>query len=337
MRLRSIWFVAVLLGACEHAAPFRPASYTPDGPLNPSPPIRLTFNPGVDFAPVWLPGGAEILYTAQRLDRADRDRCLAVLPAAGGPISRYICRSTASDDSTNVFEEAAPAADGRIAYVRVSTHRLPFRPLTPDDQALVLGTVDDPNAVRVLQPIAYTAPSGRQHQAMSHIQWLNAGKLVYLAEEVTYPRPCSSCAPDTVRTGLEIATLDFVGLAVPIIVVVPGTDSASSVAVGATGDTIYFTRINDPRVYRRAFSSGQTDTIHNFGGAIALDVAVANGRLVAVVGDQLHFVDLVTGAESVIADTLSRFRRPVFSADGRRVAVERWVNRAVDLWLLDVP
>lgn len=335
-----LWLLATLLAACEHGAPFRPVPHTPDDPFTPPPPpTRLTLNPGLDLAPISLPGSSTILYTAERVDRTDHDQCFAELPQGGGAITRYICRTTASDDSTNVFSEAAVAADGQLAYVRASTHRFPFRPLSPDVEALVVGTLDDPNNVRVLRTLPYTAPSGRIHQGASHLGWLNAAKLVYLAEEVTYPRPCSGCAPDTVRTGLEIATIDFFGLPVPIIVVVPGTDSASSVAVGATGDTIYFTRINDSRVYRRALSSGQTDTIHDFGGGIAQDVAVANGGgyLVAIVDDQPHFVNLATGVDVAVVDTTASFRRPVFSSDGTRVTVERWMNGAVDLWLLDVP
>ena len=338
------WLLAALLAACEHGAPFRPVPYTPDGPFTPPPPpTRLTLNPGLDLAPIALPaagaGTSAILYTAERRDRADHDQCFAVLPQGGGAITRYICRTTAADDSINVFSEAAVAADGQLAYVRASTHRFPFRPVSPDVEALVVGTLDDPHNVRVLRTLPYTAPSGRIHQGISHVGWLGATKLVYVADSVTYPRACSGCPPDTVRTGLEIATLDLFGLPVPIIVVVPGTDSASSVAVGATSDTIYFTRLNDSRVYRRVLSSGQTDTIHDFVGGIAQDVAVANGRgyLVAIVDDQPHFVNLATGADVLVADTTASFRRPVFSSDGTRVTIERWVNGAVDLWLLDVP
>jgi len=339
VRLRTrFWFLAALLAACEHGAPFRPVRYTPDGPFTPPPPpTRLTLNPGLDLAPITLPGGSgtnAILYTAERLDRADHDQCFAVLPQGGGAIVRYICRTTASDDSTNVFSEAAVAADGQLAYVRASTHRFPFRPVSPDVEALVVGTLDDPNVVRVLRTLPYTAPSGRIHQGISHVGWLGATKLVYVADSVTYPRG----PPDTVRTGLEIATIDF-GVPIPTVTVVAGTDSASSVAVGATGDTIYFTRLGDSRVYRRALSSGQTDTIHDFVGGIAQDVAVANGGgyLVAIVNDQPHFVNLATGADVLVADTTASFRRPVFSSDGTRVTIERWANGVVDLWLLDVP
>src|SRR6185503_13614453 len=136
-------------------------------------------------------------------------------------------------------------------------------------------------------------PGRPTHSGISHLGWLGSSQLVYLAEEVTYPRACSSCVPDTVRTGLEVVTLDFTN-ATPTLVVVPGTAGATSVSVGATGDTIYFTLAGDPVVYRRTVSLARTDTLYDFtaAGGVPLDAAVRNGRLVAAVGDDLHFVDL---------------------------------------------
>src|SRR5947199_248890 len=82
----------------------------PAGPLGTGAALRLTYNPGTDLAPLWLPGGSGaggILYTAERVDRADHDRCFAILPPAGGAIERYVCRTSAADDSVDVFENAA--------------------------------------------------------------------------------------------------------------------------------------------------------------------------------------------------------------------------------------
>lgn len=353
--LAAVWLAAAVV-ACEHTAPFVPGVYTPNGPFGTGPALRLTYNPGTDLAPIWLPGSGGILYSAERVDRIDRDHCFAILPPAGGPISSYACRTSAADDSIDVFEGGSLAADGRVAYVRLRSRRLPARPVTPDVQALVVAPLSDPNDVRVLRPLAYTAPSGHIHQGISHIGWLGPSRLVYLAERVTYPQACSSCAPDTVRTGIEIVTVDFAA-ATPVLATVPGTDSASSVAVGATGDTIYFTRNGDSRVYRYAFSSGLTDTVFDFvATGIARDVGLSGGRLVAVVGGdvsyvvdsvlgasqvdrggELHFVILATGAETVVGNVLSRFRRPAFSSDGTRVTAELWASGSSDLWLLDVP
>lgn len=351
----AVWLAAAVT-ACEHTATFAPGNYTPNGPFGSGPALRLTYNPGTDLYPVWLPGGAGILYTAERVDRIDHDHCFAVLPSGGGTITRYDCPSTAANDSIDVFDDASLSPDGRIAYVRASSRRIPVKPLLPQLEGLVVAPLADPRDAIELRALDYTAPSGRLHQGISHIGWLSPTRLVYLGESVTYPAACSGCPPDTVRTGIEIATLDFSG-ATPVLAIVPGTDSASSVAVGGTGDTIYFSRNGDSRVYRYTFSSGQTDTIHDFSAVgIARDVGVSAGRLVAIVGGdvtyvvdtvlgasqvdrggELHIVTLSSGAETVIGNVTSRFRRPALSANGTRVVVEVQTLGSSDLWLLDVP
>jgi hypothetical protein len=356
MRTRSVWFVAVLLAACDHSAPFRPGAHGSDQPLNPGVVARLTLSSGEDVLPAWRPGGAGIVYTAERLDRADRDRCLAFLPPTGGRIIRYSCRTTAADDSLNVFYEAAPGPDGRIAYVRASND--PFvANIGPDAHEFVVGPSDNPNNARVLHRLPVTAPWGRVYDALSHIVWIGPDRLVALGERVRYPRPCMFCARDTVKTGVDIMIED-IAAAVPVLSLVAGTDNASSVAANTTGDTIYFTRNGESGVYRLALLSGQTDTIHDFGAAgIARDVAVANGRLAAVVGGAvsdsldpflgelqtdrggpLYVVTLATGVAMAIGDPTWRFRRPALSPDGTRIVVAASDTvGAADIWLFQLP
>ncbi|HEV8398572.1 MAG TPA: hypothetical protein VGQ18_01915 [Gemmatimonadales bacterium] len=353
--LAAVWLAAAVT-ACDHTATFAPGSYTPNGPFGSGPALRLTYNPGTDLSPLWLPAGGEILYTAERVDRADHDHCFAIMPSGGGTIMRYACPTTAANDSIDAFDGGALAPDGRIAYVRASSPRLPAPPIVPEVEGLVVAPLANPSNAIELRSLDYTAPSGRLHQGISHIGWLSPTRLVYLGERVTYPQACSGCAPDTVPTGIEITTLDFSG-ATPVLAIVPGTDSASSVAVGGTGDTIYFTRNGDSRVYRYTFSSGQTDTIHDFSPiGIARDVGVSAGRLVAIVGGdvtyvvdtvlgasqldrggEIHVVTLSSGAETVIGNITSRFRRPALSADGTRIVVEERTSGRSDLWLLNVP
>jgi len=349
--LRRAALVVLLLAACDHGVPFVPDDYSPNGPFSPTPPIRLTLNPATDLTPTWLADGSGILYSAERLDRGDRDHCLAELPPDGGAIRRWACRATAPDDSINVLEDPAVSSDDRVVYVRAAGSLQLGRPLGPSTQELVLASLAAPETpLRVLQSI----PPG---DAISHIGWLGPSRLVYLEEVVRYPRACSSCVPDTVRTGLQLVTLDFTA-PTPVLAVVPGTDGASSVVVGATGDTIYFTRNGDSRVYRRAFSSSQTDTVFDFSLAgIARDVDVANGRLVAVVGGdvayafdsilgesqrdrggQLHVVTLAGGADTVVGDPSRLYRRPSFRPPaGLRLVAEQWLGGFSDLWLVDVP
>jgi hypothetical protein len=308
--------------------------------------------------PAWLPDGA-IVYTAERIDRADHDRCLAVMPGSGAAVSGYICRTSASNDSLDAFIEVSPTSlgGGQIAYVRQGSYRLPIPPVAPHVQAITVAPLNDPNAGRDVRSLPYLAPSDRTHWGVSHLGWLDASRLVYVGEDVSYPRGCSSCPPDTVRVGLEIAILDLTP-PTPTVTIVPGTDSASSVSVGATSDTIYFTRDNDAAVYRHVFSSGVTDSVHDFGGnRLVRDVAWAAGRLFVVVdgfpdiGGDVHILGPAAGADSLVrSPALSGggfvwFERPAPSRDGRRFVAQGYVvtsdtsslASSRDVWLYELP
>ncbi len=352
--LRFAFVVTVVLVACEHGEPFRPGEYGPDGPLNPGDPTRLTYNPGQDLIPAWLPDGSGIVYTAERFDRLDHDRCLAFMPGGGGTISRYGCRTTSADDSVNVFDEAALSGDGRIAYVR-SSNTLSLSRLGPDAQQLVVAPVADPNDARVLQVMPFTASWGMTFDAVSHIAWLGPGRVAAVGERVTYPRPCSSCVADTVRSGIGIMIVDFAG-ATPVLTRLADGDSASSLAAAANGDTLYFTRDGDSRVYRHTFTGGVTDTLYDFGFGIARDVSVANGTFAAVVGGAVSYaVDSILGGSqpdhggplflfspgnppTQVGDPAWLFRRPAVSPDGTHLVVSAWNAAATaDLWLFQLP
>jgi hypothetical protein len=324
-------FILVALAACEHTAPFRSEDNGAGGPLIPGPIAQITFSPGQDVIPAWLPDGSAFIYTAERRDRVDRDRCFAFVPDDGGSISRYVCRTSAADDSINVFEEAAIQGDS-IAYVRTSTER--FLPgIGPDRQELVVAAFADPNAARLLQRLPFTTPWGVTYDGVSYIGWLGTNRLVMVGDSVRYPRPCSNCAADTVRTGIEIVTMDFSAGGAAQLSIVPGTSGATSVSPGASGDTIYFTVAGDSRIHRYALSSGRGDFPHDFGSGRAVrDVRVANGVLVAVVdghlddGGDLHVVLLANGADSLIGFPLGGpalwFQRPSLSPDAKTVVVQ---------------
>jgi hypothetical protein len=147
---------------------------------------------------------------------------------------------------------------------------------------------------------------------------------------------------------------------------VPGTDSASSVALGA-GDTIYYTLANNSRVFRRTLGTGDTATVWDFGAAgIARDVQVRAAKLYAVVGgvvsyahdpslgpiqrDQggvVHAVDLVFGSDAALPAAGRLYRHLALSPDGQRIVAEGYdfgvtgvdtvVSRHATLWLLDAP
>jgi hypothetical protein len=349
--------LALLVAACGHEAPSTPGVYPPNQPAGTGSLVRVTFNPGVDLWPSWLPDGRGFLYTVERIDRDDLDRCLALLPAAGGTIEREICdRVPAADDSVDAYTAAAVSSDGRVAYVRATASLSVGWPVAPLAQQLVVAPLDHPDRAQVLQTIPYPGPSGRLQQAVSQVSWLGDSTLVFVGQKVDYPAVCSNCTlRDTLATGLEVVRLDFHGPA-PVLTMLPGTDQASSVTA-AGDDTVYFTVNGDSRVFRLQVSSGALSTSHDFGaGNIARDVAVAAGRLVAVVGGKVSFVDdpalglvqrdsggtlvvvdLASGAETALTPPLEFYRHAALAPDGRHVVVERLLGRTTDLYLLEVP
>jgi len=347
-----------LAGACTHDQPMSVGSYTPGGPFGSVVPLRLTYNPGEDLGPVWLPDGSGFFYTMERLDRDDKDRCLVLMPLAGGSIEREICdRIPAADDSVDAYSTAAIAANGGLAYVRGTASFSAGWPVTTHDQQLVVGTVADPVTVRVLlASIPYPSPSGRVHQGVAQVRWLNDTSLVYVGQQVSYPAVCMNCVlRDTLASGLEIMQLDF-GSTTAALHVLPGTNQASSVTV-AGHDTLFFTINGDTRIFRYTLADSAITVVHTFGGGIARDVQVGGGRFLAVVGGHVAFTpDSITGGVQrdsggtiVLVDPSNGnetplaagwlFRHPALAPDGKHIVAESYVggSRSTDLWLLETP
>jgi WD40 repeat protein len=340
-----IGLTIALTAGCEHPAPFGPDNGGTTGPLIPGSIAQLTYSPGQDVIPAWLPDGSGFVFTAERRDRADDDRCLAFMPDGGGTISRYVCSTSAADDTINVFDEAAMLGDS-IAYVRASTERF-LQGLGPDGQELVIAPIADPNAARVLQQIPFTTAWGATYDAISHVAWLGPGRLAFIGEHVSYPRGCSSCVPDTVRVGVGLVIAEIAGSALAL-TRMPDGDSASSLAASVNGDSVYFTKNGDTRVFRRTLSTAQTDTLLDFAVGAARDVTVGNGKLAAVVGGSVGSASspdrggalflVAGGVQSQIGDTLSLYRRPALSPDGSRIVVSAWRGAPNgDLWLFQLP
>ncbi len=342
------------LVGCEHGAPFAGGSYGSDQPFTAGSPRRLTYNLGQDRAPAWLPDESGIVYSFERTDRPDRDRCLGMLPPDGGRLLTEVCDRTASaDDSTNLFTEPAPDPRGRLAYA-VATSSIGA--LTPAWAGLELNSLAGPATTRVLLAFPYYASDTLPHEGAAHVRWLGGTTLVYVAQRVGYEGHCKGCPLDSVRTGVAIDRLDL-SQTPPHVDVLPGTRFASSVAVGATSDVIYFTLGGDSRVLRRNLVTGTDSTLFDFGASgITRDVQVIGSRLVAVVGGNVsfaldatlgypvqrdsggpvHVVDLLTGAHSVL--TLPpALRHPALSPSGKRLVVEAYTNGTSDLWEFILP
>lgn len=366
--LRLLALGAALAG-CQHGEPFDSTPERPDGPFSQVFPRRLTFSPGDDRTPSWLPDGSGIIYSSERLDRPDHDRCLLVIPAEGGTVrERYCPTDPAQDDSTNLMESPAVAPDGRIFYHTVTSW---IGQQKLGDSRLVAGLAADPAGATLVSQVPYTAPNGKVHSSIRSPAWLEPGVLIYLAEELFYEG--STFLPDTFVTGRDIVRLDLTGAA-PVFTVLPGTDDASGVSVSEEPGIIYYTLGGDTRVFRRDLATGADSVVLDFAPlGIVRDVSVRGGRVAAVVGrsvvwqfepdheawvqrdegGDLYLADLQTGDRQVLMSSDSvLFRHPVFSPDGSRIIVEvqpyaephtapdsgyNATNHRADLWLFTLP
>jgi hypothetical protein len=353
------------IAGCDHSTPLRPEPPAPAPPSSAQFPRRLTFNRADDRTPTWLPDGSGIVYSTERNDRPDRDRCLAVLPPEGGTIRASYCQlHPAYDDSTDLMESPTVSAGGRLFFHKVVSW---VGQQKLGAAALMLGQWDDPVGATVLRPLPYTAPNGRFHSSIRSPQWMGSDTVVYLAELLFYEG--STFFPDTFYTGLDVVLVDLSEPAARF-EVVPGTDYASGVATSDQGDVIYYTLGGDSRIFQRVLSTGAVSVVHDFGpGNIARDPDVHGNRLVAVVGGSVLYrfeaehgfvqrdeggnlavVDLTTLSESRFATDSVLFRHPMISPDGALIVVETQPydtvhhqpvsdynapNHRADLWLFE--
>lgn len=352
-RVLRLLAVTAALGACDHTQPFTASPPVDSGAFAAGDPARLTFNPGNDLAPAWLPGGRAFLYTQARPDRPDDDWCLAEMGDSGGTVRMQVCDDArAAADSQNTFLWFAADTLGRLAYLREATP-LGFGALAPLFRDVMLGTLAAPLTARRLLRFPLTSPSGDTLYGAAELAWLGPDTLVFLGERVIYPGCGGSCV-DTVHWGREIDVLDLAA-PTPVLAVVPGTIGASSVAL-AGRDTLYFTRNGDTLLYRHVLGSAAIDTVFDFDTlGVARDVAAAGGALVAVAGGDVGFVTdpvfgtyprdrggflyrvvLDSGRAIPIGDSTMLVRHPAVSPDGKTVVAEV-PGAGVDLWRWAVP
>jgi hypothetical protein len=358
----------ILALACGHTDPFSSTPYGTDQPFSPTPPVRLTLNEGPDRGASWLPDGTGILYSTQQNGRQDDDVCLAELPPTGGSQRRLICDLSALDGAvTNDLEFPVVGADGRLAFVNASGK---VGAVSPDRLALAVAPGLDASAATEVQPIPYAIGGEPRHNAVAQLHWQRENLLIYVGGTSTFRVPCLDCEADTVFNGLKAVLLDLSSGAGPV--AVPGTDFASGVTPGVSGDEVLYTLVGDTRVFRRVLSTGEVSVAHDFGAAgIARDVHVAGGHLAAIVGGRVafsvdpelgptqwdsggivHVVDLSSGSDVALPGP-GLFRRPALAPGGDRVVAEGYpliiftpvggtardtlVSRTGDLYLFGLP
>ena len=341
---------ALLALACSHTDPFTSPPYGATEPLDPTPPVRLTLNPGPDREASWLADGSGILYSAQQVGRPDRDVCLAELPPLGGSQRRLICDlSPLGGDTVNAIEYPVAGGDGRLAFLKAGNPNNITRPVV---EAVTVAPGLDPRSGAEVVRVPYTVSGEPTHNTVSHLHWLSPTRLTFVGSVRTYRNVCMlPCVrQDTIQSGLKAGVLDLAAPGSPP-ALLPGTEFASGVSPGPSEGEIYFTLGGDTRVYRRVLATGETNVIHDFGAAgIARDVHVAGNKLTAIVGGRAHFivdpelgpiqvdsggfvhvVNLGSGSDAAL-DGPGLFRHPALAPTGDRVVAEGF-----PLIIVDVP
>ncbi len=366
--LRSVPWILLAALACGHEDPIAPGSGGAPGPRIPSEPVRLTWDPGYESTPSWLPDGSGLLHSFDRILSGQFDRCLGILPPGGGSRAREFCgASPGAADSLDALESAGASPGGRLIYLWSQTGGAGP---AADRSRLVLASVERPSEATTLTPVPYTLPGGRVHTRVARVDWLDEDRAVYLGEWLVYRVPCMFCEPDTIRVGREGVMVNLAG-GTPSLSIIPGTEDATSLAASPGGSHVYLTFPLDTRVFRLPPAGRVPELVHDFAAyGIVRDVAVSGDRLVAVVGGtvtpmsdpflgtwleddggQIVHFDLGSGEVTPIPPVYSftLARRPVLSPPGTapRIAAEIYIpdpdgrdgplNPIPDLWLHEAP
>ncbi|MDH4131096.1 MAG: hypothetical protein OEW53_06275 [Actinomycetota bacterium] len=328
----------LLLAACGHSDAFIPAPQGSDTPFDGLQPVRLTFSPDSDLTPSWSPDGSRLLYTFAVPNDPDRDRCVGVLPGGGGSRLDEKCPLTdINSDSTTVSRWPAEGPDNQMAWTEYQTF---VGRVTPDRGAIRIGSFDPTDPGEPVRTLPYLAPSGLVHDVPTHLAWLSADELVYVANAATFARPCINCPFQEYLQGLEVVRL-ILHPAPATVVVVPGTTGATSLSAAPDGSGFYFTLAGDSQIHFHNVVSGLSAPVHDFGSlGVPEEASVYAGTLVARIGDSLATVVLATGSASVFSDTSWVLGAVRLAPDGSHVAAElapASQPNLIDLYLLEVP
>lgn len=332
----------LLLAACEHSAVPAPSDDDEAGTFEPGEPARLTYSTGNDRTPQWGLRPDRVLYAfgELRMPGGSTLGCVGAIPTSGGTRDFESCPI---DPEFGASDPVWPAerSDGAIAYQRGWTSGF----LRFSDLALL--PAEEGAAPERILPIPYFEPdAGQSHQGIAYPHWLGHDSLIFVGLGVI------RSLNDNVESGKEIVLLDTrEGL--DGVSALPGTQWASSLTLGATPDTVYYTVGGDSMVYRRTRSTGVTDTVANFGAlGIARGVQVRAGRLIAVVGGDvtwgphatlgmaqydyggpIYMIDLPAGVPTPIGNSFDRYVTPALAPDGSTAVAAQ----SGDLWRITLP
>lgn len=329
--------------ACDHTAPFATGGATDVGPFSPTYPRRLTFNLGDDRDP--SVHGDTTVYSRLDPEHSSLDRCLALLPTAGGTIIAEYCPPL-DTTAVNAWLEPALSPDGsQIAFLWQRGS-----PVTaaPSSDTLVVAPVDDPGHPTLRRKIdSLDNASGHLLLYPQKPTWVDANtvRFLYSTFVITYVKTGTPRFADTTIGGVSLVDLDVTTGAITD---VPGADGARTYAQAPDGGA-WFTRFDSTGALSAATllhlapGSATPDTVGIFTGPVT-DVANVDGVAVGLLlGDTVaEVLDPATGSTTLLPAFPTPARR-IAAAPGRRLVIARDVTMAPpygdrgNLWLYQVP
>ncbi len=231
--------LVLALSACGHSEPFVSAGVDQQGPYNGADPLRLTFNSDAEYGASWTADGKGILYSFADPSRADHDRCLAILPAAGGTRLFTLCDNRPGHaDSAETIASGALSDDGELLYLVGAS--LPIGQL-PVNITLFHADTAAPFSRRTLLTLPRDVGGGLRPNWLTDVTWVGPDEFVAMATDLTLAPQCPGCAlRDTVFNPLGVVrgTIGGNGAAMELI---EGTLGASHFAVADGGASLVIT------------------------------------------------------------------------------------------------
>ena len=334
--------VFALAGAsCGHERPFAWAGPDTLGPFGTSMPRRLTFNPGDDRNPS-VSGG---LLVFSRLDGTHgRERCLALLSAAGGTLQRTTCPPppvSPADTFVDTWVEPALSPDGRqIAFVWQQGAPASYYTWTRN---LVIAPASDPARPTFAWQAWYVLPDGRIATAVSKPMWLGPTTLRFLASYERVFKVKGGGAERLTDTAMDVYSLADLDLTTGTVAVVPGADSTIAYAQLETGGLWLVKSSDSTRLLFLAAGADSAVSVTTFSGPVVdlADVARVPVALVAG-GLRVEWIDLGTGRVGQTG-AATPIRRVTAVPGARRFVAEikqsgdSLASVGANLWLFAVP
>jgi len=331
--------LALVLGfalGCSHSEPFSTLPPDPLGPTGTTLPRRLTFNARSDITP--SVAGDTLVYSRVDADRADGDRCLALLPIEGGTLVAARCaRGNLADSVRDSWLYPAISPDRqRVAFAR---ERLQYRAGSLLERTLVVAPIGAPDSAVVVVD-GYALPDGGFASGYRDVTWRDDTTLRFLGG-------IESAGGGAVGgfSGRGVFEVALVGDPAGVPVLVPGTAGAIDYGIGEDG-AVYILPGGSAAVFRLVDGSAPEEIARFTGVAetplVGLTGMAVSDGVVAVIGDlfypevgtvpQLLVIDVANGGPQTAIPLLFTPQRLAGVPGGGRIVVES----NGDLWLVAV-